>query len=360
MNIRDNWWKALAVFLVAYSLLAGLWIPLGAGITDVELSKLECGELNTFRVGGYNTYFKQDEKDLTAQIRLDEHRAIPVQSIKAHSETEVALSFLVPSGPITTDTTPIGKNKRARFPILEVWGPKTEKATLDAAFRFVDRTPDTLRKGQIITAFRKSYSTQLRFPFINRLEETVRNLYYHVPMWFGMMLIMLGSVVCSILYLRTQNIEYDHRSKSLALIGTLFGVLGLVTGALWAKYTWGQYWSWDVKQNMSAVAVLIYFAYFVLRNSFDDPLTEAKSAAAYNIFAFASLVPLLFIIPRLAQSLHPGADGNPAFGSYDLDASMRMVFYPSIIGWTLLGVWLAQIHLRQARIEHFLNEEEYN
>ena len=62
------------------------------------------------------------------------------------------------------------------------------------------------------------------------------------------------------------------------------------------------------------------------------------------------LIPLLYIIPRMRESLHPGAGGNPGFGGEDLDSTMRAVFYPGIIGFTLVGLWLAQLWWRVRRL----------
>ena len=124
---------------------------------------------------------------------------------------------------------------------------------------------------------------------------------------------------------------------------------------LWAKYTWGSYWSGDPKQNASAIGMLIYLAYFVLRGSIEDLQKKARISAVYNIFAFAMLIPLLFVLPRLTDSLHPGNGGNPGFNAYDLDSKMRMVFYPAIIGWTLLGFWLAELNARIESIKYTLD-----
>lgn len=107
----------------------------------------------------------------------------------------------------------------------------------------------------------------------------------------------------------------------------MFGILGLVTGAIWAKNTWNAYWSWDVKQNMTAIALFIYIAYFILRAAFEDAERKARLSAVYNLFAFVALIPLIFVIPRLTDSLHPGAGGNPALGGEDLDNTMRMIFF---------------------------------
>ena len=182
-----------------------------------------------------------------------------------------------------------------------------------------------------------------RLPILN---ETIRNLYFHVPMWFGMILLLLMSLVYSIKYLRGYNLQHDVVASAGVEVALWFGVLGLVTGMVWAKFTWGEYWSNDPKQLASAVGLLMYLAYFILRSAIDDDDKRALVSAVYNVVAFFVFIVLIGILPRLANSLHPGADGNPAFGQYDLDHWMRLVFYPAILGWTLLGVWLASLLVR--------------
>lgn len=183
-----------------------------------------------------------------------------------------------------------------------------------------------------------------RLPILN---ETARNLYFHVPMWFGMIIVLFISVVYSIKYLRNPLDKYDDYAVSAAHVGILFGVLGLLTGSAWARFTWGTWWISDPQLNSAAIGLLIYFAYLVLRNSFEDEGQKARISAIYSIFAFAVLVPLLFVLPRMANaSLHPGKGGNPGFNRYDLDNNMRMVFYPAVIAWTLLGVWIGQLGAR--------------
>jgi len=183
------------------------------------------------------------------------------------------------------------------------------------------------------------------------VNESIRNLYYHVPMWFGMMIIMTVSVVNAIRYLRTSNLQYDILSAQYGRTGTLLGILGIVTGAIWAKYTWGAPWSNDIKQILAAVALLIYAAYFVLRSSLDDIDKKARVSAVYNIFAYTMLFPTLFIIPRLYDSLHPGGEGNPAISQQDIDPIMRMVFWPAVLGWTLLAVWITSLFVRVQRLK---------
>jgi heme exporter protein C len=193
-----------------------------------------------------------------------------------------------------------------------------------------------------------------RLPILN---EGIRNLYFHVPMWFGMMIILGISVVYSIRYLRDPRPAHDDIAVQSAHTGILFGALGLVTGMIWARFTWGAWWVNDPKLNGAAIAMLIYCAYLVLRNSLEDEGQRARISAIYNVFAFSTLVPLLFILPRLTDSLHPGNGGNPGFNVYDQAKFMRPVFYPAVIGWTLLGVWLTQLHVRLRKLQRVAEEK---
>jgi heme exporter protein C len=184
-------------------------------------------------------------------------------------------------------------------------------------------------------------------PALPILDETIRNLYFHVAMWMAMMILFIVSVIYSIKYLRTNNHIFDIYALEYAKGGILFGCLGLVTGSIWARYTWGAFWSNDPKQLGAVIALLIYFAYLVLRNSMMDMDKRARIGAVYNIFAFAMLFPTIWIIPRMVESLHPGGMGNPAFDTNDIDSRMRVVFWPGAVpGWTLLGVWIVTLRIR--------------
>jgi heme exporter protein C len=194
-----------------------------------------------------------------------------------------------------------------------------------------------------------------KVPALPILHETIRNLYFHVPMWMGMLSVFVISVFYSIKYLNTGKEEYDLASVECVNTGLVFYALGLITGMLWAKFAWGEFWSGDPKQNSAAIAFLLYCAYLVLRNSIDEEQKRAKIAAIYNIFAFPIMVVLIFVLPRMTDSLHPGSGGNPAFGKYDLDNGMKIAFYPAMLGWSLLAVWIATIRYRIRLIEYKRN-----
>jgi heme exporter protein C len=179
-------------------------------------------------------------------------------------------------------------------------------------------------------------------------------------MWFAMMILFTVSVVQAVKYLRTGDLNHDIKSREFAAVGIVFGLLGYLTGSIWMSFTWADpntpataSFSQIAKEPKligAAIALMIYFAYLVLRDSINDIDKKARISAVYNIFAFAFLFPSIWIIPRLLPSLHPGgeggAGGNPALNFKDLAPQMRVVFYPAIIGWTLLGVWIVSLKVR--------------
>jgi heme exporter protein C len=196
----------------------------------------------------------------------------------------------------------------------------------------------------------------MKVPTLPALQETIRNLYFHVCMWFAMMILFTVSVVNAIKYLRTFNLKYDIYARQFAVVGIVMGVLGYATGAIWMTYTWADpnnpaFQSFgalarEPKLIGAAIALLIYFAYLVLRDSVTDMDKRARISSVYNIFAYAMLFPSIWILPRVMDSLHPGREGNPALNTSDIDSSMRIVFYPAVIGWTLLGVWITTLKIR--------------
>lgn len=375
--MHKHWWKWLGVLLVLYGLIAGMLIPLKPNLIHASSRSATLGESFRVEVYGYNTSFSgtrtgsaaEDTRDPAAIKAWLRARAVgaPTQefsvaanAVEIFNDRHMALTFQLP----------------AYLP-----DPELEKATLSFVLQnpvdgyFVDPVGVAVRQqspAPSIEVARAGWQqTNIRagdvtatpyttFPFRGTLLETIRNTYFHVSLWFAMMFVFIAGCVYAVKYLRRSRWaddtlpslvslrdRADYWSVAFTSVGMLFGILGLTTGAVWAKYTWGSYWSWDPKQVATLIALMIYAGYFVLRAAFRDPEQRARLSAAYNIFAFALLIPLIYVLPRMADnSLHPGMAGNPALGGEDLDNTMRMVFYPIIIGWTLFGFWMATVSFR--------------
>lgn len=350
--MKKHWWKALSVIILLYVIFVGLLTPLSQGITSSSPTIITSGGVVELEIQGYNTYYKQGKTN--AWLKLDSANSVCAKSVEVINDNQLKVSFLLPNilpnEATHTSATLIVNNTEKGYAIYP------EAASIKAT-----ETPDSsnLADWASCTNLLVTETTAFDFPFRNILVETIRNTYFHVPLWFAMIFIFFASMVQSVKYLRNDfEMKYDIKSQALVEVGVLFGILGTLTGGIWAKYTWGQFWSFDIKQNMTAITLLIYMAYFVLRSSFDDEQQKARLAAIYNIFAFACIIPLLFVIPRMYDSLHPGNGGNPAFGGEDLDNTMRTVFYPAIIGFTLLGFWIANILTRLNLVRYKWFEQE--
>lgn len=350
--IRTYSWKIAGVVLVLYSLLAGLLVPLKPGILHVTPGSVTTDSLLHLDIEGYNTHFQADVRN-RVWLKLSDEFVIKADSVfvidRNHIRARIHIPPYLPVQEATVDCALIIDNP------LDGAFVKPSSVFIRSEIKNLEMGYAYWRKDVIDGLHATTF---LGYPFRGILEETIRNTYYHVPMWFGMIFLFLSSLIASIRYLRGTDPWGAEKTKALNQIGLIYGVLGLVTGAIWAKFTWNAFWSMDVKQNMAAIATLIYLAYFLLARSFEDPDKRDRVTSAYNVFAFLTLIPLLFIIPRMTDSLHPGNGGNPAMGGEDLDNTMRMVFYPAVIGWTLLGFWMAELLYRTKLIHLRIRERQ--
>jgi heme exporter protein C len=184
-------------------------------------------------------------------------------------------------------------------------------------------------------------------PDLENLHQTIRNLYFHVCMWFVMITLLSVSFVNSLLYLSGNKSINDIRATEGVNVGLLFGVLGIITGMIWAKYSWTHWWMNDPKLNGAAVGILIYLAYTILRNSIEDTDKKARISAVYNVFGYIMFVLFILILPKISNgSVHPGDNPGDVTPVFNIDNSMRLVFYPAIVGWILLGFWIFSLKVR--------------
>lgn len=196
-------------------------------------------------------------------------------------------------------------------------------------------------------------------PQLPVIHESIRNLFYHVPMWFAMMTMFLCGVINSLRYLKNFDIRYDRLAVESVNTGLLFAFLGLFTGMIWARFTWGDFWVNDPQLNGAGITILMYMAYLVLRHGIEEEQKRARISAVYNIFAFVLMIVFIGILPRLSEgSIHPGKDGNPALGVKGLDATMRLVFYPAIVGWVIIALTIRKIRLTHVYLNEKLLDKE--
>jgi heme exporter protein C len=192
-------------------------------------------------------------------------------------------------------------------------------------------------------------------PLVPVLGPTTRVLYFHIPSAWVTVLALGWSMLHSVLYLRSRNLEHDHQAAAAAEIGLLFCVAATISGSLWAKAMWGAYWNWDPRETSIFFLLLVYGAYLALRSAIDQPERRARLSAVYSAIAFVSVPFLIFVVPRIYFTLHPDPLINPR-GKIDMDPRIRVVFFALLAGFTALFFWVQSVRVRVARLERRAEE----
>ncbi|SDE55447.1 Cytochrome c biogenesis protein CcsA [Sporomusa acidovorans DSM 3132] len=167
------------------------------------------------------------------------------------------------------------------------------------------------------------------------LGHLVRLIFFHIPTAWVSVLAFLLSAWWAFRYLRNRRLENDYFSYRSALLGFFFCLLATVSGAIFAKLTWGTYWNWDPRQITIFILLLLYGAYFALRTSIPEQEKKAKLSAIYSLFSCLTIPFLVFVIPRYYFSLHPEPVIN-ASGHIEMNRIMLYVLLASLINVTLI------------------------
>lgn len=332
MILKNKFLQLFCIFLIAYSILGGLLLPLSPNIESIEYTKED--SIIQFKLFVPKVTSLKNDVYLIKNTLKNEPKTIliPIKNIKLNDT--IFVDFLSPN-------YFKGVKKGESFDILCSNSMDGDMYYFSAFY--IDTaiantlTPKVLLPNNNLKKFKWS------FPNRNILKESIRNLFFHVPMWFTMIALLIYSLVYSIKYLLKGHILDDIKASEGAYMALFFGFIGILTGMIWAKHTWGTYWTNDPKLNGAAIGMLAYFAYMILRNSIPDTIKKARLSAVYNIFSFTIYMVFIMILPRINDSLHPGNGGNPGFNIYEQDNTMRLFFYPAVIGWILLGFWLKDI-----------------
>ncbi|MDX1436732.1 MAG: cytochrome c biogenesis protein CcsA [Anaerolineales bacterium] len=191
------------------------------------------------------------------------------------------------------------------------------------------------------------------------MGQVQRVFYFHVASWWVGMLGLLAAAVAGVIYLIRKDTRWDTWSVSAVEISVVFGIIGIVTGSIWARPAWNTWWTWDPRLTTATVMLLIYIAYLLLRQGIDDPDRRARFGAVYVILGFIS-VPITFFSIRLYRTIHPvviGANSAGAQGEFDMTAKMLQVFMFSLLTFTVLFVTLMWNRYRLGRLSEEVEQE---
>jgi heme exporter protein C len=186
-------------------------------------------------------------------------------------------------------------------------------------------------------------------PQINDRGQLYRIIFFHVPVAWVSVLAFLVATIYGICYLKNRKIEDDLKSSISAELGFFFCLLAMGSGMIFAKTTWGMFWNNDPREVSLFLLLLIYGAYFALRSSVEHEDRRAALSAVYVILAFISVPYLVFIAPRITDSLHP-SDAVASGGRLAMNGKMVQVLVGSLIGYSGIYCWIYRLQLRVATL----------
>jgi heme exporter protein C len=294
------------------------------------------------------------------------------------------LGLLLAAGVFTSFATPIGGNFRdvAILSMAGVSDVTPVKATFNTDGTATDFTGITRRveipQGVSLTpgvvsvadfSYRPADSTYilqnvvsvdplLTFPLVQGLGELGRNILFHVPMSFVAFVLFLLGTVYSIILLRKKDMKYDLEARAFSAVGLLLTVLATITGSIWARFSWGRFWNFDPRESSILILLLIYIAYFLLRSLMEDSEEKkARIAAVYNIIAFVTVPFLMFVLPRITESLHPGGAGSVApvinlSGKTYTAPSLLWMLWGMVFLFMLICFWIKDLYVRIVNLEN--------
>jgi heme exporter protein C len=181
-----------------------------------------------------------------------------------------------------------------------------------------------------------------------------RVFYFHIgTAWVG----LLGFVFAAglgIVYLATKDPKWDIVEVAAVEISVVFFFITIVLGSVWARPSWGTWWTWDPRLTTAAITELIYVAYFMLRAGVDDPERRARFGAVYALLGGLS-APITFMAIRWADSrtIHPVVVGaaTAAQEKLPLTDDMKVAFFFALFAFTVIFIDLFWNRIRLGQLQ---------
>jgi len=184
------------------------------------------------------------------------------------------------------------------------------------------------------------------------MGQVQRVFYFHVAnAWVGMLGFMVAAI-SGLTYLVKGDRKWDIIGLAAIEISFVFFFIAIVSGSIWARGSWGTWWTWDPRLTSAAIVELLYAAYFLLRQGLEEPDQRARIGAIYAILSFLS-VPLTFISIRIFRTIHPvilGSGAASSQGSFDMSTKMLQTFIFSLIVFSFIFADLLWHRIRLGRL----------
>ncbi len=216
----------------------------------------------------------------------------------------------------------------------------------------------TLLGGATLLALAAAVVLGLRAPLDINQGSLVRLMFVHVPSAWLSYLAYGGTGLFGLLYLITRQRRWDRLALSSAEIGVLFTVTTIVGGMLWAKPTWGTYWVWDARLTTTALSLVVYGGYLLIRTLIDDPERRARVAAVVGLVG-TLYVPVNYMAVEWWRGVHQ-TQTLKLLGKVRFDAApiYGWVLLAATVAFTLLYFYLLRVRAILAAREEAREERE--
>jgi heme exporter protein C len=189
-------------------------------------------------------------------------------------------------------------------------------------------------------------------PMERTMGQVQRVFYFHVATaWVGMLGFMVAAVV-GVIYLIRKERQWDIVGLAAIEISLVFFFITIVSGSIWARPSWGTWWTWDPRLTTATIVELVYAAYLMLRSGIEDPDRRARFGAVYAILGFIS-VPLTFLSIRLLRTIHPvviGSQSAEGEGGFNMTPPMLQTFLFSLLTFSFIFVDLFWHRVRLGKL----------
>lgn len=187
----------------------------------------------------------------------------------------------------------------------------------------------------------------------------VRLMFVHVPAAWLSYLAYAGTGLFGLLYLISRRPAFDRYALASAEIGLIFTVVVLIGGMLWAKPTWGTYWVWEPRLTTTALSLVIYGGYLIVRSLIDDPQRRARVAGVIGV-AGTLYVPINYMSVYWWRSIHQTPTLKLLGGiRYDAAPIYGIILTVAVVAFTLLYVYLLLLRAELARRLDAREEREF-
>ena len=187
--------------------------------------------------------------------------------------------------------------------------------------------------------------------------DLVRIMYVHVPAAWLAYLAFAVTLIASIGYLVSRNLVWDRFAAASAEIGVYFTGLAIALGMIWAKPTWGVWWTWDARLTLTAIMFFVYVGYLALRRTTDEPRTRANRAAVLGVVG-AVQIPLVHFSVYWWRTLHQPASVLRPDGPAIQDSMMLVALLVSVAAFTVIYLALMAKRLELHRLEDAVYEAD--